>query len=96
MAYPIAENTHVNGILDLSVVPAQISDALAQQAIHDARAVADKLDYCGVMAYPNDPESQQEYFRLKSADSRAVIQRERHGTLFIDSERKLDMYLRGL
>lgn len=50
VAYPAAENTHVNGILDLSVVPAQVSDALSQQAIHDARAVADKLDYCGVMA----------------------------------------------
>jgi hypothetical protein len=53
------------------------------------------VDY-GVLAYPHDPESQQEYFRLKSADSRAVMQRERHGTLFTDSERKLDMYLRGL
>ena len=50
VAYPAAENTHVNGILDLSVVPAQVSDALSQQAIHDSRAVADKLDYCGVMA----------------------------------------------
>ena len=50
MAYPAAENTHVNGILDLSVVPAQVSEKLAQQATHDARAVADKLDYCGVMA----------------------------------------------
>jgi len=53
------------------------------------------VDY-GVLAYPNDPDSQQEYFRLKSADSRAVMQRERHGTLFIDNERKLGMYLRGL
>jgi len=50
VAYPAAENTHVGGILDLSVVPAQVSDKLAQQATHDARAVADKLDYCGVMA----------------------------------------------
>ena len=50
VAYPAAENTHVNGILDLSVVPAQVSDTLTQQAIYDARAVADKLDYCGVMA----------------------------------------------
>ncbi len=50
VAYPAAENTHVNGILDLSVVPAQVSEKLAQQATHEARAVADKLDYCGVMA----------------------------------------------
>lgn len=53
------------------------------------------VDY-GVLAYPNDPDRQQEYFQLKSADSRAVMQRERHGTLFTDSERKLDLYLRGL
>jgi len=53
------------------------------------------VDY-GVLAYPNDPDSQKEYFQLKSADSRAVMQRERHGTLFTDSERKLDTYLRGL
>jgi 5-(carboxyamino)imidazole ribonucleotide synthase len=50
VAYPAAENTHVGGILDLSVVPAQVSNKLAQQATRDARAVADKLDYCGVMA----------------------------------------------
>ena len=50
VAYPAAENTHVNGILDLSVVPAQVSEKLAQQATKDARSVADKLDYCGVMA----------------------------------------------
>ena len=53
------------------------------------------VDY-GVLAYPNDPDRQQEFFQLKSADSRAVMQRERHGTLFTDSERKLDLYLRGL
>ena len=50
VAYPAAENTHVNGILDLSVVPAQVIEKLAQQATKDARTVADKLDYCGVMA----------------------------------------------
>jgi hypothetical protein len=50
----------------------------------------------GIAAYPNDPDRQQEYFQLKSADSRAVVQRERHGTLFTDCERKLDLYLRGL
>lgn len=53
------------------------------------------VDY-GVHAYPNDPDTQREYFLLKTADSRAVLQRERHGTLFTDNERKLDLYLRGL
>jgi len=50
VAYPAAENTHVNGILDISIVPAQVCDKLAQQATRDAQEVAKKLDYCGVMA----------------------------------------------
>ncbi|MEW6678082.1 MAG: VWA domain-containing protein [Pseudomonadota bacterium] len=50
----------------------------------------------GIRNYPNHPERQEEYFALKSADSRAVMQRERHGVLFVDVERKLDLYLRGL
>lgn len=53
------------------------------------------VDY-GVKAYPNDPDRQCEFFSLQSADSRAVLQRERHGTLLIDNERKLDLYLRCL
>jgi hypothetical protein len=53
------------------------------------------VDY-GVKAYSNDPDRQCEFFSLKSADSRAVLQRERHGTLLTDNERKLDLYLRCL
>jgi len=50
MLFPIAENRHENGILDVSIVPARITDALAQQAREIARAVADRLGYVGVMA----------------------------------------------
>ncbi|HZV56007.1 MAG TPA: VWA domain-containing protein [Rhodocyclaceae bacterium] len=50
----------------------------------------------GIRNYGNHPERQQEYFSLTSADSRAVLQRERHGTLFHDVERKLDLTLRAL
>ncbi|MBU0689099.1 MAG: hypothetical protein KJ850_06120 [Gammaproteobacteria bacterium] len=50
----------------------------------------------GIRYYNDHPERQIEYFTLDSADSKAVLQRERHGTLFIDNERKLDLYLRGL
>ena len=53
------------------------------------------VDY-GVRYYNDHPERQIDYFSLQSADSRAVLQRERHGTLLMDNERKLDMYLRGL
>jgi len=53
------------------------------------------IDY-GVRYYNDHPERQIEYFSLESPDSRAVLQRERHGTLFIDNERKLELYLKGL
>src|SRR3989338_8127703 len=50
----------------------------------------------GVRYYRDHPDRQIDYFSLQSADSRAVLQRERHGTLLVDNERRLDMYLRGL
>ncbi|MBF0282448.1 MAG: VWA domain-containing protein [Zetaproteobacteria bacterium] len=50
----------------------------------------------GVSYYSDHPERQMEYFSLQSADSKAVLQRERHGTLLVDHDRKLDMYLRAL
>lgn len=53
------------------------------------------VDY-GVRYYNDHPDRQIDYFNLQSADSRAVLQRERHGTLFVDNERKLNLYLRGL
>ncbi|MEO8410233.1 MAG: hypothetical protein ABI478_06650, partial [Propionivibrio sp.] len=53
------------------------------------------VDY-GVRNYASHPERQVEFFSLESADSRAVLQRERHGTLFADVERQLDLTLRAL
>ena len=50
----------------------------------------------GVRNYRSHPERQKDYFDLQSADSKAMLQRERHGTLFMDNERKLDMYLRSM
>lgn len=50
----------------------------------------------GVQNYSDHPERQRDFFSLQSADARAVLQRERHGTLFMDNERRLDMYLRAL
>jgi len=50
----------------------------------------------GIRHYGNHPEQQIDYFKLQSADSRAVLQGERHGTLFADVERRLDLYLRAL
>lgn len=50
----------------------------------------------GINYYNHHPERQEEYFRLESADAIAVMQRERHGTLLVDNERKLDTYIRAL
>ena len=50
----------------------------------------------GIRNYSHHPERQEDYFSLKLADSRAVLQRERRGTLFADVERQLDLYLRAL
>jgi hypothetical protein len=50
----------------------------------------------GIRNYKDHPDRQRDYFSLQSADSKAMLQRERHGTLLADHERKLDLYLRGL
>lgn len=50
MAYPISENKHRDGILDVSIVPARISAELAERATRIAMRIAEVLDYCGVMA----------------------------------------------
>jgi len=47
--FPVAENQHINGILDISIVPARISKVLAQQAQAVACQVAERLNYRGVL-----------------------------------------------
>ena len=48
--FPIAENNHANGILDVTRVPASITPELAAAAIEAATRIANGLDYCGVLA----------------------------------------------
>jgi 5-(carboxyamino)imidazole ribonucleotide synthase len=48
--FPIAENQHINGILDLTIAPARITPALAREAEDIATHMAAKLEYVGVMA----------------------------------------------
>lgn len=48
--YPPAENRHVHGILDTSVVPARVPDKVTEQAMAMARTLAEALDYHGVLA----------------------------------------------
>jgi hypothetical protein len=50
----------------------------------------------GTQAYRRDYENLVAYFNLESQDSLAVLQKERRGVLFIDTQRKLNFYLRAL
>jgi 5-(carboxyamino)imidazole ribonucleotide synthase len=49
-AYDVCENWHENHILKLTRAPAAVSPATAAQAVEIARAIADALDYVGVLA----------------------------------------------
>ena len=50
----------------------------------------------GAQAHARDFDAQVRYFNLESADSLAVLQKERRGTLFVDNQRRLNFYLRAL
>ena len=48
-SFPTAENSHLNGILDMSIVPARCSEVLKANAQELAKKLAEKLDYVGVL-----------------------------------------------
>ncbi len=50
----------------------------------------------GAQAHARDFAGQMDYFGLKTDSARAVLQKERRGTLFVDHQRKLNFYLRAL
>lgn len=50
----------------------------------------------GAQAYRRDFANLTTYFNLESADSKAMLQKERRGVLFIKVQRKLNFYLRAL
>lgn len=47
--FPVSENQHRNGILDVSIVPARISSEIIQRAREIAVDIAEKLDHRGVL-----------------------------------------------
>ena len=49
-AYDLCANEHRNHILDTTRIPAGVSSATEEQAFRIARAIADSLDYVGVLA----------------------------------------------
>ncbi len=50
----------------------------------------------GAQAYARDLQGQAKYFGLQTEDAKAMLQKERRGTLFIDSQRKINFFLRAL
>ncbi len=50
----------------------------------------------GVSAYRNDFEAQADYFSLSSEQAKAVLLQEQRGVLFVNVQRRLNMYLRSL
>ncbi len=76
-------------------LPVLLGQAPRLLAMLTVAGLARWADY-GVRHYQHHPERQRDYFALLLPDSRAVLQRERHGTLLADVERQLDLTLRAL
>lgn len=49
-AFPVSENQHCDGILHMCVVPARVTEELAQQAVEFAACLAHELSYIGILA----------------------------------------------
>ena len=49
-AFPVAENHHANGILDVTIAPARVGEAMAREATALAGRLAAELEYAGVLA----------------------------------------------
>ena len=69
-----------------------IDDLLSKLTLSGLRRWSD----FGSVAYRRDLLGQVAYFGLKTEDSRAILKKERSGTLFINAQRKLNFYLRAL
>ena len=48
--FPPALNHHVNGVLDWSVIPAPVPEAVASEGIRVARGIAEQMDVVGLLA----------------------------------------------
>ena len=70
----------------------RIDELLSKLTLSGLRAWA----MFGAEAYRRDLKNLAAYFALESADSRKMLLKERKGTLFVDSQRKLNFYLRAL
>lgn len=89
----------------------QFLGTLAAQAPRGLRPMLGRLDtllgqfslgglrrwaHWGVQAHRTQPEELTAYFDLQSRESLAMLQQERKGTLLVDVQRRIQMYLRAL
>lgn len=89
----------------------QLLNLLISQAPRGLRPMLDHLDALlgqltlgglrrwalwGAQAHRTDYPEQVRYFGLESKESQAMLQQERKGTLFVDVQRRINMYLRAL
>lgn len=89
----------------------RLLDELVAQAPRGVRPMLDHLDELlsqltlgglrrwamwGVQAHKNDYDAQTAYFGLETPESRSILQNERRGTLFVDVQRRINIYLRAL
>ncbi len=106
---PVAAKRLADGALFGSYL--QFLNHLIGQAPRGVRPMLDNLDVLlgqltlgglrrwalwGSHAHRTDYPAQIEYFSLTSKESLAVLQKERKGTLFVDVQRRINMYLRAL
>lgn len=99
------------GDIDLFRAYLHLLDTLLAQAPRGVRPMLEKLDVLleqltlgglrrwamwGAQAYKNDFEGQIEFFGLNNEVSKGVLQNERKGTLFIEVQRRINIYLRAL
>lgn len=106
---PIAANRLGDAQLFLSYL--QFINTLIAQAPRGVRPMLDKLEVLfqqltlgglrrwamwGAHAHRTNYEEQINYFSLASKESIAMLQKERKGTLLVDVQRRINMYLRAL
>ncbi|OFZ71197.1 MAG: VWA domain-containing protein [Betaproteobacteria bacterium RBG_16_58_11] len=106
---PTAANRLADAQLFLNYL--QFINTLIAQAPRGVRPMLDKLEVLfqqltlgglrrwalwGAHAHRTNYEEQIQYFSLASKESLAMLQKERKGTLLVDVQRRINMYLRAL
>ncbi len=89
----------------------RLMERMAKEAREGAQLLAERAPYLfnqlsmagvenwisyGIRVYRDHPHRLPDYFSLQSADAKAMLVKERNGTLFMDHERQLHLFERAL